>query len=65
MHRDGMTTAEESMSPLTATIVRRGDPGWDEARQSFSGTIDRHPCLRRYDPDNVFRFNLNIAPAAE
>jgi FAD/FMN-containing dehydrogenase len=24
-------------------LRRRGDPGWDDARQSFNGTIDRHP----------------------
>ncbi len=40
----GVTTAEESASSLTASIIRRGDPGWDEARQSFNGTIDRHPA---------------------
>ena len=24
-------------------VRRRGDDGWDDARQSFNGTIDRHP----------------------
>jgi FAD/FMN-containing dehydrogenase len=46
MHRDGMTTAEEPASPLTAVLVRAGDVGWDDARRSFNGTIDRQPtCI--------------------
>jgi FAD/FMN-containing dehydrogenase len=44
LHRGGMTTAEEPVPSLTASLVRPGDSGWDEARRSFNGTIDRQPA---------------------
>jgi FAD/FMN-containing dehydrogenase len=37
-----MTTVHER--DLPARMLRRGDSGWDAARQVFNGTIDRHPA---------------------
>ena len=41
-----MTTAEEPLPSLTAALIRPNDDGWDQARLSFNGTIDRQPtCI--------------------
>jgi FAD/FMN-containing dehydrogenase len=39
-----MTTAEDPAASLTALLVRPGEAGWDDARRSFNGTIDRQPA---------------------
>jgi FAD/FMN-containing dehydrogenase len=39
-----MTTAEEPLPSVTATLIRPDDAGWDAARLSFNGTIDRQPA---------------------
>ena len=42
-------------------LLEEGDV---QARASHGGTFDRLAEVKRaWDPDNVFRFNANIAPA--
>jgi FAD/FMN-containing dehydrogenase len=41
-----------------------GEEGEDLVRRSFGGNFDRLAEIKKkYDPDNMFRFNQNIPPA--
>jgi hypothetical protein len=60
-----MTTAEESTPSLTARLVQPGEPGWDNARQSFNGTIDRQPaailsCASTHDVGGAVRYARSL-----
>jgi FAD/FMN-containing dehydrogenase len=41
------------------------DDGEDRVRKSFGGNYERLSELKaKYDPENVFRFNVNVQPQA-
>ena len=41
------------------------EEGEDLVRRSYGGNFDKLAAIKKkYDPDNVFRFNQNIVPAA-
>jgi hypothetical protein len=43
-----------------------GEDGEDLTRRSFGGTFERLAAIKRaWDPENVFRFDQNVTPAAE
>lgn len=67
-----MATLRETLAPFTTgraalNFLGDGDAGPERTRAAFPAeSWERLRALKRqYDPDNRFRFNHNIAPAAE
>ncbi len=61
-----MTIMEGSNGTPSAILIRRGDPGWDDARRSFNGTIDRHPacifsCATTRDVIGAVRYARSVS----